>query len=295
MAGDAGLHLAVIKTTRGDSGVTTIARPIWLFEAIVALVALVVLVVLAVFWMNGRLTQPESRTGTIRVGVDSPNDDTRVFFSFDEWTDFERQTLRVVLGQSRSAVMGEARFRIEFRGFLEPVDPASCPDRSSASTCFGGDGSLVERESEPGPGVVLEGEFESTGFFSIHSTPTSASGASRKGPYRSAFYEFLPLDSDGPSRLPYPSRGVEVEFSTDVGLQRVRYDTFFPDQPYRLYPDGWAFLVEEPGGPAGVQFTLIDDETSRQLRSEWMLLFIGVLLAVVVQAAYEGIKDFVGE
>jgi hypothetical protein len=68
-------------------------------------------------------------------------------------------------------------------------------------------------------------------------------GAARYGAYRSYFAEIASLTDREGSGFAYPSRGIELEVATSVGSSGVRYEGFFPVQPYRLYPDGWAWLV----------------------------------------------------
>jgi len=111
-------------------------------------------------------------------------------------------------------------------------------------------------------------------------------GDARNGPYRSLYEEIAPLPF-GSKALRYPARGVEVEISTGVGSTQARYDSFFPAQPYRLYPVGWAWLLRAPGGPIGMQVTDTDVEQRLRRRSEIAGLFIGVLLALFVQVAYD--------
>ena len=83
---------------------------------------------------------------------------------------------------------------------------------------------------------------------------------------------------------------MEAEITTGAGSTGARYESFFPVRPYRLYPDGWAWLLRAPGGPIGMQIT--DNELEQRLRqrSEIAGLFMRVFLALFVQIGYELVR-----
>jgi hypothetical protein len=158
------------------------------------------------------------------------------------------------------------------------------------------------RKSRGEATTVLTGTFVTTGFTAIDTKPQL--GDARNGPYRSFYEEIQPLpsrktdltgrDLPGDSRrmgLTYPARGVEVEISTGVESNNARYESFFPAQPYRLYADGWAWLIPAPGSPIGMQITDTHAEDALRRRSEIAGLVTGILLALCVQVAYELLRS----
>jgi len=242
-------------------------------------------------WHSDRLSRPESGFARrISVGIgDGAPPDTRVFLGLDPWNEYRRPTLRLILGQSQESTEQTARFRIEFDGFLIRPESDRCSGFRTPNTCWSGDGMVTESESTQGaPVTVVSGTFLPSGFTAIETSPLL--GAAANGPYRSLYEEITALPDPQPG-LSYPARGVEIEIFTGVGSDQARYESFFPDQPYRLYPDGWAWLLPEPGGPVGMQITDINLEQRLRRRSDIAGLFMGVFLALFVQIAYELVHD----
>jgi hypothetical protein len=235
-------------------------------------------------WHSHELDRPDSSFArSIAIGIGRAPSDTRVFLNFDPWNTYRRPTLEIVLGQSEVGPKRKVPFRFEFEGFLTAPAQDRCEGTRTANTCWDGDGTVSEAESQRLPETVIKGTFVTTGFTRIETSPLL--GDAKNGPYRSLYEEIRPLSAT--DSLRYPTRGVEAEITTDVGSTGARYESFFPVRPYRLYPDGWAWLLPAPGGPIGMQVTDTDLEQRLRRRSEIAGLFMGVLLALFVQVAYD--------
>ena len=230
------------------------------------LLAGVGVVALWIPWHANGLDRPEANFARrVAVGIGASPSDTRVFLDIEPWNEGGGPTLQIVLGQSKAGPKRTVPFRFEFEGFLLPPGADNCSgERRTAHTCWYGDGTVTDFETD-GPKTVVRGSFVTTGSTSIETSPLL--GDARNGPYRSLYEEIGPLTP--PSKaLSYPARGVEVEITTGVGSTAARYESFFPAQPYRLYPDGWAWLLPSPGSPIGMQITDTDAEQQLRKRSE---------------------------
>lgn len=233
------------------------------------------------YWRTPNLERPNSDFAAsfhIGIGAAAPPD-TRVFLELMPWG--QGTTAAIVLGQSKNKSSPETAFRIELGGFLRSITTAGCA-HTTAHTCWTGDATMAESESAAAA-TTLSGTFLPSGFTRIDLSPVSL-GAARRGPYRSIYEE---IDGVTDSALAYPTRGVEVEIASGVASTQSHYDSFFPSQAYRLYPDGWAWLLPAPGGPIGAQITDVEQEARIQRRAEDAGLIIGLFLALAIQIGYE--------
>lgn len=217
-----------------------------------------------------------------RIGITDAPADTRVYFSYLDV--FSRRTsLRVVLGQAIVPGPNRVRFRLELDG-LNTRDVRLCDqDEQDVSVCGKGDGT-VEVASDPGDtSLILTGDFDSHGSFNIDIEGLYLYSRA-EGPYRLFQQEFLPFEDEPVSEYRFPARGVEVKPAVDIDPSNRRYDSVTPD-PHRLYPDGWAFLVEHPGGPVDVRVTDVAGEVRLKRRRDLYGLFTGIFSALAAEGA----------
>jgi hypothetical protein len=236
----------------------------------------------------------------VKVGVSDGPADTRVFFSHG--TTFSDPTsLRIVLGQALAPGPEQVRYRIEFAGTgtarevegLNGTEVPACSDSPPApfalTICLGegfegpSDGTAEVVVSDPDtPGeLVLVGEFSSHGetFIDIEGLHL---GTTAKGPYRLFQQDFRPLEDEAVSDLHFPAGGVEVEPHIDIDSGNWRYDSVTPD-PYRLYPNGWSFLIQHPGSPVDIRVTDVDEEARNRSQRDLSSLATGIFVGLAAE------------
>jgi hypothetical protein len=250
------------------------------------------------FWKSTDPTLVPPNPTVVSVGVSDGPADTRVFFSYDP-TFSNPTSLQIVLGQALAPGPEQVRYRIEFAGLgtaraLDlPREVPACTESPSVAlgltVCLGegfegaSDGTAeVVSDPDTSGDLVLVGEFSSHGETFIDITGLYL-GTTAKGPYRLFQQDFRPLDDEAVSDLHFPARGVEVEPALDFeNSANWRYDSVTPD-PYRLYADGWAFLVQSPGGPVDLQVTDIDAEARMERRRDLSSLFTGIFIGLAAE------------
>jgi hypothetical protein len=257
-----------------------------------------VLILWRFVWHSGELERPESSefssrglrsTGgahSLAVGIGDAPGDTRVTFSFTPWFEDGTATLQITLGESEAKKARPVDFRIEIDGSLAGPTciPTSGSGQQTAHTCWEGEGSTVKEQGTNDPSTVLSGTFPSNGYTVIQTSPPLAEA--RNGPYRSLYGEIKTVEA---TNLEYPPNGVEVSVVSDIA-SGVRYESFFPAPPHRLFPSGLAWQLPAPGSTIGIQITDAEREQLLRDRSEGAALLIGLFLGLFVQLGLDFVR-----
>ena len=254
--------------------------------AFMLLSAVVVGILWRFVWHSGELERPESSTfaHSLAVGIGEAPRDTQVTFSFTPWVEDGTTTLTITLGESNDKQARTVPFRIEIYESLEAPTTCYIYSQQTTHTCWGGQGSTVKEFETNDPSTVLSGTFLSNGYTVIQTRPILAEA--RNGPYRSLYAEINPVEA---TNLEYPPNGVEVEVLSDIA-SGVRYESFFPAPPHRLFQSGLAWMLPAPGSPIGIQITDAEREQQLRDRSEVAALLIGLFLALFVQLGLDLVR-----